>query len=291
MYTMVVMRIAFSVPVHEAPDCIEDLIQNVLYYVPLGGHDPIVMLHPSPSIHATCQELAMRYSGRVYVNDTPTVKEYDHYSFFRSYIENFEWMEAHGIRADVFIFFPSKCLFVRPLRLKGFENRLTLPREYFMGELERLPHDWCNRVRILRNPRVLDVLYKHGIPITFGQQEGTTVEWHVMRQVVRFVRTHDLESLVDHHCVFEEVLPHSLCTFFSGKAPYYTCRVMWDRPMTSLDDVKYVESGGGSGGREGCAKWLEVYGDTCAVKPILRSYNDPLRVYIRERANMYRSIS
>lgn len=221
-----------------------------------------------------------------FVNDEAVAKGRDTFSIWKGHMDNFTWLsDNRGIAADVIILFASNCMFVRALHLDGFGDRPAIcPGE---GG-EHLPYGWNNRQRILKNPRIIDVFRSQGIPLTFGQHEGLTIEWNTMEKVVRFCREHDLEGRIDHQCVFEEVLPHSLAEFYTGRRAFYICRMLWERPSPiHMDSLDWILDGGGEGEAPGIPDWLAVYGYICAIKPIMRRFDDPLRARLRELADGY----
>ncbi len=111
-------------------------------------------------------------------------------------------------------------------------------------------------------------IHEKGVKSYVGSQhEGTIIPYDIMSHIANF--SDNLKSLIQKDTIFEEILLSTFYSHFTGKKLMSICKVFWNKPgyAPSISDIE--------------AETLPC------VKRVDRKYNDPVRTWLRERANNY----
>lgn len=105
------MRIVVSIPVHEKPDVINDLIENIKTYI----EHPIIVLHISAGFYKNYNENEIHLDSDTYIN--PMHLQTTWGNIFQTHVSNFQFIK-NLVDFDYFLMQASNDMFVK----KGIEK-------------------------------------------------------------------------------------------------------------------------------------------------------------------------
>jgi len=121
-----------------------------------------------------------------------------------------------------------------------------------------------------KNFEMVKYLRYSGITMFYCEQhEGALLPYDTMAKIVDFTRDNNISSKIQNESVFEEILLPTLYSHFTGKKLMTLCKIFWNKPgyAPSISEIE--------------AELLPC------VKRVDRKYSDPIRTWLRERANHY----
>jgi hypothetical protein len=195
------MRLAFSIPVHEKSDVVDDLIRNVLYFNP----GSVIVLHVSNAFADFDPSLWVDL-GDVVINPQRYPTQHGK-GLMTCHVSNFSCLEKKGIGFDTFCLMSSNEKFIRPGLSKYIENA----GNGFSAVPFDLAEDWhIFARRINRHPMMRNLYANLGKSAIFGgQAEGQFFE----KAVFAKIRDHHLAAFGETpNCDFEteEVVPQTV---------------------------------------------------------------------------------
>jgi hypothetical protein len=108
------MNIAYSITCHEAPECIKNQVENLLYFTPNSS----IVLHINLDSSRTYEEITKheffgRNSNNVLINPDRIRTSKNHYQLHRAHKSNLQHLHNIGIQFDYFIIEASNSLMIK----------------------------------------------------------------------------------------------------------------------------------------------------------------------------------
>lgn len=252
--------VIYSITVHESPRVVQDLIKNILYYNSLLRIG--IILNACPTIYEAVTTLA---TDNVYVVCSPNIRKLGTLDIVMAHILTYEYCVKHDIVAEYFVLLASNCMFWKDTTREMFLKStpvcdISIPKR----------HSGWAWPSIYANTDIISILEEAGIRNLQAQyHEGGVFEYVIFDKISKFIRENNIEQKMQRLIVFEEFLLQSLYTHFTGKQNNNVCKIFWHSPsyVPTIDDVLRC--------------------DQPCVKRVLRDYDNPLRKWLRERANNY----
>jgi hypothetical protein len=263
-----ILKILFSVPVHENNLVVEDLIKNIQKYV----KHPLIVLHTNSSFTDFDETIPQRYNN-VYVNPT----KFNHVKFTSTFgilASNFHLTEQ--IDYDYHCIFHSNMMFIK----HGVE-------EYFNGTDSsyysmNMKDDQRSNIMI-ENTNILSLITKEEILNNFA--EGTHCRKEIFQSLIEWVEQYEA-FLTWPHGHIEEVVVPTLCYALSDKSKMVRsamalCTNVGDYDGgPSIDTVKeFLKKDNQAPNQDG--EMLDT-NNVFFIKRVRRSLDDPLRQFINE---------
>jgi len=258
-------KIAISMPVHEAPDCIENQLHNIFKYVP----NSIVVLHvslDSSTLLRKIESFLPQFGGSVFINPT-------RYHTFKhdeaAQVTNLSTVHASNIRyitsvvadIDVMAFETSNDMFVRH-GIEDMFNNYTCGCSAVIMEPDDFP--FIDTVLYLR--KVIDPKIACKAP-----QEGLWVPIEAAKFFAEKIE--ELEKVLGMYIPGEEGFLANLC-------------LNYDTSMLNNNSGHYVYHNSAEGGAVDLNKITEVRNGQIpfkyAVKRVPRNINDSIRKLIND---------
>ena len=107
--------ILYSILIHEAPECVIDLIQNINYFH--KGTKVAILFHTNPSMLQFAEQLTKKYDN-VFVNSDVTIKKHYTYSLLDGHVKNIEYCVVQQLKAKYIVLLASNCMFWKPVTLE-----------------------------------------------------------------------------------------------------------------------------------------------------------------------------
>jgi hypothetical protein len=254
--------IIYSVTVHEAPECVIDLLENIFAYHPTMQVG--VILNPNRIMY---EQLKSRLAYKhVWLHPEPIEKQWCSYGIFLGHIENFHFLTSKNISANWYCLLASNCMFHRPISLRTIAEKYNEPEHSYIPTAPMPPiPEWPPTYQLSCNPRFFSFFHTHSIPFLNSYHEGTLYPWSVFQKIATFQDWKAKKSEVTMEFSFEEVLYASLHFYFTGK------------PVRSLCTMKHIT-----------IDTLADIQNPC-IKTVPRIYDNEIRVWLRKDIRFYRT--
>lgn len=270
-------NIIYSLLAHESPECVIDLLQNINGFGQVGN--TLIVLHLNDSLYMYFSDFLhnnRKIFPNVFINPTHWNKRYFSSDFLKAHIENYEYIHNLSIKFKHFVWLASNCLFCRKLTQDVLDGEVVikLPYEYPKPEKTRvldidtyiLPSEKNNWhwKKFQTNQRMNSLLAKHSIHYIAGSQHEGAIHTPESMDMMSKLKSDGLFSMVDEEVPFEEIIPSSVYLSIHKEYVPYVCKVFWGGSYYPTID-QMIES------EYPCVKWIP------------RVYDNPLRVWIRQK--------
>jgi len=269
--------IIYSILCHEAPDCMIDMICNIAYY-----HRDVSYLIVINTNVQMYNELKMRSieTSNVKLSQHPFDKKSVGYDITKGHILNFNDCVDASIESTYFIPLASNCMFHKQVTrelLHEFISLSTFPKERSYSDISRVNTDSKNGIwwsTFFMNIEVINTIkdvYNSDM-FYWYQFEGIILPYSEMQAIVNFIKLNRIEERIQCDTCFDEILIQTLYHCMTGKHLATLCKAFWNSPdySPSIDEMKETPF-------------------PC-VKRVSRSYNDPIRIWLRTETNNYASL-
>jgi hypothetical protein len=256
--------ILYSVGCHEHPDGFLDFLRNVFYYnkaCTVG-----VVVNCNVYMYTALKDRIGEIPN-VYILPTPWDKTLYTYDIVKTHVQNFEYCKTAELSATYFIPLSSNCMFHKQVSIDSITSLCGKKHD---TSLKTCTHTGWLWPIFLQNKNIVAQLNRDGIyNYAVIQHEGIILQFPIMGKIVSYLRENTIQQKASRDTVFEEILLGTLHAHFTGYMPPLLCKVFWDKPgyrptITEIEDTS-----------EPC------------VKRVQRTYDDPVREWLRERANGY----
>ena len=282
------MRVAISIPVHEAPAVVADQCRNILG----STGDACIVLHVSANMPELADRAAGELSdlirdGRVLLNPT-RLKTHGH-NVLESHVANFTHLEQIGHPFEYFCLDASNSLMIRrglAEHVARFDAGLKVSRYDLAANTWHLPH-------VRADEQMLALMRVLGIPATGivgSQVEGSFYRRSLLGEPIRMIREHyrdyALAPYPKEEVLLSTVFYHMNPTVRTFARPYVYCpwgrktgliKLLKTRSRRDYDvtvrDIDLLLAGKHKKCRDG---GRDVYG----VKRVARTMESPVRQYI-----------
>lgn len=260
--------IIYSVLIHEAPECIIDMIENIKYFN--KGIKFAIIFHANPTIFGFAQTLTKKYDN-VFVNSDVTVKKLYTYSILDGHIKNIEYCVVKDIRAKYIVLLASNCMFWKPITLETVDDFFA-KRTPFNPEIYKDPttdNTWHWPLFFKNHElvqRLKDIKMKYFVVL---QHEGAIIDYDTAMQMMSQIKCNLLNTIIKVETTFEEILVPSMIVKLTGYNQANMCKVFWeiDGSIPSIEQIKACSLP--------CVKIRD------------RDYNSEVRIWLRSIGNNY----
>ena len=223
--------IIYSINVHESPECVHDLLDNIFAFHPQLSVG--VILHTNNLMFEALQNINRPH---VWVYPNPLDKQWCSYGIFLGYIQNFRYLIESKIHAKYYILLASNCMFHRPVSLEFIQDKYMEPEDTYIptAPMPTIP-EWCQTYQLSCNPQFFQELK---IPLCNSYHEGAIFPWYVFQQIVTLKDWNALKSLIRLEFAFEEVLFPSLHRYFTGQ----TLRSLCTMKHIDLESIHEIQN-------------------------------------------------
>ena len=216
----------YLVTAHESPECVKDMIRNILHFN--SSSRTCVVVNGSPNIQ---DDLSRLESEFVRVVPRPRRRrEGNSFDVLKGYLEGGEWCRSNGLRAKYVILLASNCMFWKPLSLPEIiaSEGSGCPGRRDDTSLDSSWH-WPT---IHENKRIIAELHSSlGLrQLQSKAHEGTVYQYGDFMKISCLIEELGVERLIDKQTVFEEFLLASLYEHITGRSLSSICRVFWEKP-------------------------------------------------------------
>ena len=257
--------IIFSILCHISPECFVDTLENLIFFNKANRIKIIVN-----SNNFMYKSLADKYkdNSTIMFYPNPWDKVGSSFCILEGHIQNFEYCKNNNISSTYFIMLASNCMFHRQLTLSEIEIGLMTSENVTDISQKNIIHQDWHWTAFYQNKKIMNILNNNNIfNLKHGQCEGFIFEYDMYDKMVDFIQKNKIKDLITSTTVFEEILPHTLYTYFTKKKPFTICRMFWELP-------KYTPS----------IEHILNTQEPC-VKRVLLDMNNPVRVWIRSNQN------
>ena len=254
--------ICVSLPVHEQPEVIKNQIENINKYFT----SPHIVLHVSLvgfALKDALRRITKDYSN-VLINPASNPTEWGW--MFHAHLSNYRWIRRIGVKFDYFLLESSNTLYIKRVdesRLSAVDFLATLEDLDIVssarwGWKDRLAQDSCFAA-IKRDFKIKST------QVSFC--EGTAYRADLIEQMVQIVDEYYHMDFDEVRYPREEIYFGTLARHFSNRFDASLTALLWgegdlDRKKEAIQKMRCVEK------------------ECCAVKPVPRQPDHPLRKYI-----------
>jgi hypothetical protein len=246
--------IIYSVLVHESPECLVDLVSNILHFN--KKYKVKIVVNTTPGMYEILKNY--NFSDTIILNTKTKNKIKYSYDILWGHIENFILCEP--IDFDYYIPIASNCMFFKQIDIKKIKNiDCQPPKDY--GSNPGNPHI----EPMFRNPFITDALNFNSIKIydLHRFHEGVLYKKKQYLKIKAFlVKTGIHESIKFNFIAEESLLPILEMNFFKKLLPSALNMIS--------GDMSYIIKNSNS--KKG----------VCLIKPIPREINCSQRIYLRD---------
>lgn len=248
--------IIYSINVHESPECVHDLLDNIFAFHPQLSIG--IILNTS---HTMFDALNTVSRSHVWLFPIPLNKQWCSYGIFLGYIQNFCYLVSQSIEAKYYILLASNCMFHRPVSLEFIQEKYAESDITYIltAPMPPIP-EWCQTYQLSCNPQFFQEL---NIPLYNSYHEGAIFPWHVFQQIVSFKDWTAISSRIRMEFAFEEVLFPSLHRHFTGRA------------LRSICTMKHID-----------IESIHEIQNPC-IKTVPRIYDNEIRRWLRNYIQFY----
>jgi len=260
--------ILYSILIHEAPECIIDLINNINYFN--KGTKVAILFHTNPTIFSFAKTLTKKYDN-VFVNSDITTKKVYTYSLLDGHVKNIEYCVVQDIQAKYIVILASNCMFWKPVTIETvdelFAKRVPFNNETYKDPTTENTWHWP---LFFKNDELVqtlkDINMKYFVAL---QHEGAVLEYDTAIRMVREIKSNMLNTMIKVETTFEEILIVSMIIKLTGYNEVNICRVFWeiDGYRPSVEQIKACSLP--------CVKIRD------------RDYNSEVRTWLRSIGNNY----
>jgi hypothetical protein len=269
--------VCVSIVVHEEPDCVKDLVNNVLYFCRMKTK---IVLH--------CNNFLFDICKKEFKDNVDVVVKDNHWNLpfpwevekrkkkltglITAHIENFDSMKKYKFK--YFICLASNCLFVKPFTLDNIKNsEIKIVK---LSASQTNYSEWAWPKFFNHDKNVADIFQSNQIELIGNQHEGALIEFDIMSQISTFYEENKFHEMnVSGLSGLEEIVLPSLERHFNEKKEIYRITyVFWELPDYTPNINQVISL-------------LNENQNIYSVKRVNRKYNDPVRKYFREVNNNY----
>jgi hypothetical protein len=253
--------VVYSVLAHESPECVVDLIENILAFHPTLRVG--IMFHTNPTL-AVSLIPKLQYP-HVWIHPTPFEKTWSSYSLFLGHIQNILWLQNQGITTRFLCLVASNCMFHRPVTLEFLEAKYAESDDLYVPTAYMPPiPEWAQTYQVRCNGPFFQFFHELAIPFVNSYHEGILLPWDIAIRIATFRDWNAMRALITVDFSFEEVLFSSLHWYFTG------------RHVRSLCTMQKIE-----------LETLHEIQNPC-IKTVPRQYDHPIRIYLRKETRKYK---
>ncbi len=256
--------IIYSLVVHESPDCVIDLINNI--YLCNSSQSVFIVIH--------CNELMFKslipYQNTMknfILNSTYFNKKLFSKDLTKAHFQNFNFINSSNlIEFKYFCLIASNCLFIKSFKLSDIENNIR-PLSNYTQTFSNNLIGWDHHKKTINNINFIKFLKNRNIKLVYNQHEGAIYHKDVFMKIINITKNHKLFKKIKNKIPVEEVLIPILENYVSNGINPRICKVYWERKnyTPNKDDI--------------------LKNENYMVKRIDRKINDKLRVFIRDKIN------
>lgn len=259
-----------SITIHEAPDVIENQIENINRFVP---HNHIV-LHLSFSGYKLLGEIKERIKKFKNVHLNPVLYPTFWGWMLHAHLANYRLVRKLGIDFDYFVLESSNSMFVRPGAgdyIKNFDFLShSIHSDEYEGDKWGVHRAACNADESFRK-----MIKELNIRDIYGDRhEGIAYRRELMDEVVDIIQRYYQFEIGELRYAREEIYFSTLGRHLSSNYSRPITYRDWDTPRESVERIRREMTI-----NDPAQRHVE-FSKCFAVKPILRILNDPLRQYV-----------
>jgi hypothetical protein len=252
--------IIYSFQAHEEPDCVVDLIKNILYFNRLMK--VFVIVNVNHLLFQTVKE-KIKDIENTCLYPIPEDKDNTLKRVVKSQTNNFFHCYTNCIYSQYFIPLTSDCYFHKDIILSD------ITRIYESTQIAIPPKQegWVW-------PYVHANIHIHNLLVSLGfttyyksQHEGAILPYEIMKINSSIIRDGMIEQIYTYDMVFEEYIYPTIFSTLTGKEMPYLCDFRWRTDELSFKELKDIQK-------------------PC-IKRVFRKLDSPLRMAIRKKANNY----
>lgn len=258
--------IVYSTNVHEEPECVHDLIQNIKYY---NQHlNVAIILNCNTLMYNALKDMNI---PNVYVNPEAIDKFSNSIGVFQGLLENYKYLLSLKLEFTYYITIASNCYFHKPVTMDYLAQKVA-EQPAVVPEPNYRTWRWPE-VFHRGNHNLNSFLKEKEVILYFEQHEGQIHTRKTFDFIVETFKGFDIYNNIAKNTTYEEFLPSSLYGKCTGKRVAVICKVFWDQGgvyMGTFPSIQTIEA-------------LELP----MVKRVARKYNDPVRVHFRNKTKNY----
>lgn len=246
--------IVFSVTVHESPECLYDLINNIEFYN--TGLRFLIVLHVNDYMY----NVIATTNTCVLINPNYYDKRTFTSSILQAHIDNFNFAsKIHSF--DFFMLLASNCMFVKKIQwpLPSYEGPVRRDDD-FLG---------CQWRSFKKNAAIIKVFYDLKTPIILRRfHEGVIYSYELMHKIVDFIDEQRLLEIIKEQTCFEEILLPTIEVLLQGYTSLRLCKIYLNNHNLEATQRDVIDLRN------------DNTDPTCIVKRVPRRLNDPVRRFI-----------
>lgn len=247
--------ILYSVLIHDSPECLMDLVDNVIHFN--AGYNIKIVVNSSPLIYQ--QINGLKFPDEVLLNPLPKDKIKYSYDILEGHINNFIFCESLNFK--YYIPLASNCMFFKQMHVKNISNlECQEPKEYSSSPMN--PHI----IPMLETPFIVEALSAMKIKIydLHRFHEGVFYTKEQYNAIKSFLVDSGIHNCAKVKFIAEEtLLPILEMNLFGKMLP-----TVFSMRLPDEDMERHME-------RAGNKK------NVCIIKPIERVLNCQAREYLR----------
>lgn len=260
--------IIYSISAHESPECLHNLIENILLHN--FNYKICIILHLNNyMIDNFFCNLKNVYINNIYYNK----KLYNH-TILKSHIDNFNYLKINNIKSLYFIPLSSNCMFIKQMNIPSsykFNNKIY-QEEFKIKDDEKGWH-W---EKILKNKEIIQILKKNKVPIRIGYHEGRIIFTELFDKIQSFIIENKIFEKITNECVFEEFLLQSLECYFNDSHKSLIYLKLFKNRINKNDIIT----------EKNLNKIIQQNNKIYIIKRIPRIITDPIRKLVNIKTNI-----
>jgi hypothetical protein len=258
------MDIVYSLTVHESPECVLDLIKNIIFFN--KDLKICIVIHTNNVMYEELKDLKLT---NIFINPSHFDKKLANVTIFKAHIENFLFSKQLDIYFKYFIPIASNCYFHKELKLEYIETLLKKFEPAIKGTDYNNGWDWWPS--IFKNKKIIEILNQEKcVDLFISEHEGQVHTYDSISYISDTIIKYNIfENVEMPDTVFEEFMFSTLYARFTGKKVVNICKMFWDLPLFR-PNVQHIEDS-----------------DKPMVKRVLRNFYDDVRIHFRNKTNNY----
>jgi hypothetical protein len=260
--------IVYSILAHEAPDVLENQIENIKKWN--VSKNILICLHLNDHMYSLIKS-----------NDKTTIINSNHFNkrlftpdILNGHIKNVLFLREMNIKYKSLMLLASNVMFIKQFDINDHLPTIQISESLFEVEDSltvaiNKNTGWGGWRPFMNYPKLIEFCNEKKIPLVFDQMEGRLYSQELIEKIADLIEENKILSMAPGELIAEEIFLPSLEKYFcNDKNVEKYCKVYWGNPNleVTIEDIHDVRNNNDK----------NIY----CVKRIHRDLNHPVRVYI-----------